>query len=121
MKVKSLHWISEDAKEAELIVHDGYFECLVFSHPCNLSEGDILNEPLHPLEIEDLIKSLSNKPKIEKLSKSYFAYKFVAKIINVTEAITAIGGITIDLGINIPSWAKDGDYIEFNCSRLDVW
>jgi hypothetical protein len=121
MKVKSLNWISEDAEEAEVIVEDGCFECLVFSHPCNLSEGDTLNEPLHPLEIECVMKALSNQPKIEKLPKSYFAYKFVAKIINFNEAVVAIGGIIIDLGMDIPSWAKNGDYIEFNCSRLDIW
>jgi hypothetical protein len=40
MKITKLSWTSEASKEAELIVEDGLYKCLVFSCPCTYVEGE---------------------------------------------------------------------------------
>ena len=42
MKVNEITWLSEVAKEAELVISDGNYECIAFSHPCDVRERDIL-------------------------------------------------------------------------------
>ena len=68
MRIKDIKWISETAKEAELIVTDGVNECLVFSQPCNLRTGEILFEPLKALDVEKLMKVIGKDPMLLMLA-----------------------------------------------------
>jgi hypothetical protein len=62
-----------------------------------------------------------NLPNIIKIEGSYFAYKIIAKIIDFNNSIVEVGDITIKIEDNIPSWANEGDFVEFTCDRLDLW
>jgi hypothetical protein len=123
MKVKSINWISQLAKEAELIVSDGINECLVFSQPCVLKVGEKIPTPLQALDVEGLMIVIDEgkEEKIQHISESYFAQHCIAKVIDKEEGVVGIGGIRIELGCRIPGWANEDDLIEFNCSRIDIW
>lgn len=123
MIIKKLKWISEVAKEAELVVSDGVNECLAFSQPFTLPLDVTLKEPLHAVDVENFMKvdSQNKNEKIIKLDDSYFSQYCVASILNREDSIVSVGGILIQLDMPIPGWAYEGDLVEFKCSRLDVW
>lgn len=123
MKITKLNWISEAAKEAELTVSDGIHECLAFSQPCNVQENETLIEPLHAMDIENLRKVFDQTydEKIMRINESYFSHYCVAKVVKTSESIVSVGSIIIQLESTIPSWANEGDLVEFSCSRLDIW
>lgn len=123
MKIVNLKWLSQQAKEAELIVSDGVHECLVFSQPCQVQQNEIYSETLHAMDVENLMKVLdeSASEKIVKTNEDYFSHYCVARVLKMEEAIVAIGEILIELDVPIPSWANEGDLVEFKCGRLDIW
>ncbi len=123
MKITKLNWISKAAQEAELTVSDGTHECLAFSQPCKVQLNENLIEPLHAMDVENLMKVIdqNQSENIERVNDSYFSHYCIAKVIKIDESIVSIGGIIIELECAIPGWAKEGDLVEFNCSRLDIW
>jgi hypothetical protein len=123
MKVIRLSWISKKALEAELIVGDDVHRCLVFSQPCDVKENQLLTSPLHALDVANLMRVIDNdkKENIVKIDESYFSHYCIATIINMQDSIVSVGDILIELENGIPDWAKEGDLIEFKCSRLDIW
>ncbi len=122
MKVKKLDWISLAGKEAELIMTDGKNECLVFSQPCHVTLGENVNDLLHAMDVEDFMRTTETSEKITRVPEiSYFSHFCVARIIDFKKNIVAVGQIQIELDHDIPDWAKDGDLVEFNCDRLDLW
>lgn len=56
MKIKKIEWISKDAKEAEVVINDGSYECVCFCHPCSISLGEIISDPIIAFDIENIIK-----------------------------------------------------------------
>jgi len=123
MKIIKLNWISKAAREAELIVSDGTHECLAFSQPCNVQLNQVLNKPLHAVDVENLMKLLDqdNNEIIKRINESYFSHYCVARVLSMDESVVSVGGILIEIEGAIPGWATQGDLIEFKCSRLDIW
>jgi len=123
MKITKVTWISKSAQEAELIVSDGTYECLAFSQPFNMQLNENLMEPLHAMDVDNLMKVINQgeRESIERVSESYFSHHCVAKILSREQSLVSVGEIIIQLENLIPGWAKEGDLVEFNCSRLDIW
>ena len=123
MIVKKINWISKAAKEAELVVTDGIHECLAFSQPCSLQENEMFTAPLHVIDVENLMKVIDQniEEKIMKITESYFSQYCVAKVFKANESMVSVGNIIMQFENTIPGWAKDGDFVEFKCSRLDIW
>jgi hypothetical protein len=123
MKVTKLNWLSKAAKEAELIVSDGTHECLVFSQPCNVQLNENVIEPLHAMDVENLMKVVDQdmNENIKRTNESYFSHYCVARVVRMDESVVSVGDIIIQLEGAIPSWAKEGDLVGFKCSRLDIW
>jgi hypothetical protein len=123
MKIIELNWVSQSAKEAELIISDGIHKCLAFSQPCHMELNQNFNEPLHAVDVEEL-KKIDNENEEEKISRSevgYFSHSCVARIQNLHDAVVSIGGILIRLDVPIPGWATENDLVGFQCGRLDIW
>jgi len=58
---------------------------------------------------------------IEKLGKT-FKYRIRGKIISKDECILAVYGFNLHLNKNkIPNDIKEGAYIQFISSRIDIW
>lgn len=120
MKIKEIVNYNKNSQEADLIVSDGKFECLVFCHPSNYSKNDIITTPLYANLNQDFMLSRSIDVGFEKLHTFYFGYKIVAEVVDNKDGIVCVGNILIDVGMQIPGWAKKGDIVEFSCSRLDL-
>jgi hypothetical protein len=119
MYIKELIWIVDSRQEAELLVTDNQYNCLVFSEPCHYQKGDIIKEPLHAFCIKNFQLSEINELKIEHIEG--YEHKCVAKILDIDKDLVIVGGIKIILDDWIPGWAKNGDIVYFECSRIDLW
>jgi hypothetical protein len=119
MIIKKLTWLSKDAKEAELLISDGHYECVAYSCPCKMKEGEILYEPLHAFMVKDLMVSFQNHCSISLLQLNRLSHHCVAEVVDSENGIVRVGKIKIDLDERIP--ITQGDLVEFNCLRLDVW
>src|SRR5262249_165257 len=111
MKVINLTWVSKKAKEPELIISNGKYNCVAFSHPCEVSEGEIIKEPLHAFMLKDLMISNGQNYLIAIIRAGSLAQKCVAKVIDRNESLVQIGNINILLDEALPVGAKTGDFI----------
>lgn len=120
MIVKSLIWISKEAKEAELVISDGNFECIAFSQPCHYQVGDHINDPLEAFITEDVMISFENNVGFKKNDNNSFSYTCHATIVNVESSLVKIGNIYIILDNKLPNGCIEGNIVDFNCNRLDI-
>ncbi len=121
MKIIDINWLSKSAKEAEVIISDGIYSLSVFSQPCDYAKNQEINDCIHPLEVKNFRKSYEQITTIEKLTDSYFGYRIIGVLDNIDNAILSVGKIKLELNVLIPSWAQEGDYIEFESLRFDLW
>lgn len=124
MRVEKINWVSKSAKEAELIISDGKEKCLVFSQPCDFTVGNMIEGPLHAVDVGQIVKVIDQdcfEKIIRNSDKSYFSHHCVARIIDLENSLVTVGEFKIELDCQIPSWAEENDLIEFDCARLDIW
>lgn len=121
MLVKALKWVSVQAKEAELLISDGSYECIAFSQPCEIREGDVLDEPLHAFIVTDIMISTKSNGDILLINQNGLQQHCTAQIMSIEFGLVKIGNISIIIEEVMPLGVYQGDFIEFNCARLDVW
>lgn len=121
MKISKIEWISEGIKEAVVEVTDGKFSVKCFSQPLNYPLDSEINDPLYCYDVNYIVKSYENTYKVEKLS-SYFAYNFIGKLVDKNNNRVKVGEIFLELDLtSLPGDINEGDYIQFECSRLDLY
>ena len=121
VNIKEINWMSEEALEAEVIITDGRFELLCFSHPFKKNKGDQLLDPLYAFEPDEIVKLETPSFRIERLSNA-FDYLIEGKLIDKESGHVKLGNIIIEIENHfIPRDFKDGDNISFKCNRLDIY
>ncbi|MCP4745962.1 MAG: hypothetical protein GY874_07450 [Desulfobacteraceae bacterium] len=121
VSVKEIKWISKEALEAEVIITDGQFELLCFSHPFEKKKGEQLTEPLTALDPDKIVKLGTPSSHIEKLGNT-FDYLIAGKLIRKKSGYMRLGDIIIEIDSHaIPGDIKEDDYISFRCNRLDIY
>lgn len=121
MYIKSILWLDEENKEAELEISDSVYSLVCFSFPCYYSIKQKLLEPLECLDSKDFMISLDEKYKIERVNKGY-SYRLCGKLTDVSNGIITIGNIVLHIDENIiPKDINNGDFVEFIVSRIDLW
>ncbi|MCY9672526.1 hypothetical protein M5W63_08355 [Bacillus pumilus] len=120
LKIRKINWISQEASEAEVIVTDGELEIMCFAQPLNYHEGNELLEPIYCLDVSDLVKAELSEFGIEKLD-DHFSYSFLGQLIDKRDEKVRVGGLLLELDYNIPGDINEGDFISFNCKRLDIY
>ena len=121
MKILNINWLSKEALEAEIEVSDGMHKMTVFSCPCEYENNQEINEYIHPLEVENFRKSFKSDIQIIKLSHSFFSYQIIGKIEKVPDGIISVGNLKFELSNSIPSWAEEGEIVEFESVSFDLW
>jgi hypothetical protein len=121
VRVNKIHWLSEDANEAEVYLFDGNFNIIAFSHPFRQNIGDVVEVPLNTLNAKEVyilndIKTFSVERKEET-----FEYRISGQIINKELNHILVGDFVIQLDIPLPNDLIIGDYIFFSCDRLDLY
>ena len=120
MKIKKIEWLSKEAKEAEVVINDGSYECVCFCHPCSILEGEIISDPIVAFDAESITKvGNGTEPTINKIIYS-MGYNVIGRLKSINPHIVAVGNIMIDIGNDAPKDLCKGDFISFKCSRLDM-
>jgi hypothetical protein len=93
MIIKSIKWISKSSEEAEVEISDGDFTCIAFSQPCDVIVGEHLTQPLHVFSVKNAM--ISDQPAVEiwSLSDTKLEREVVAKVIDITNQLVAVGDI----------------------------
>ncbi len=120
MKVLSLNWISESSKEAELVISDDTHSLVVFCHPCSVTIGEEITGPLHIFMPSNIMLSEETEQKIEKGTPPLGSF-IIARMENSAKGLCSVGGIELEIEDYLPGGIQDGDIIEFNCARVDLW
>ncbi len=121
MQVKSIKWLSVPAAEAEVEVTDGTFTCVAFSCPCEVQVGDAIREPLHIFGIKHPMLFNDVSPAISNLTSEGLGRRVIAELIDITEQILKVGGIILVVDECLPGGLQRGDFVEFECARIDLW
>lgn len=121
MMVKSINWISKSAEDAEVEITDGEFTCIAFSQPCSVETGDYVTAPLHIFSIKNPMISQDNTVGIWSINEKSLERKVVAKLVDHTQQLIAVGKILLLIDDYLPGGISDGDIIEFRCKRIDLW
>lgn len=121
MLVKNISWLSQVAKEAEVTITDGNFVCEVFSQPCNVNIGDELTKPLHVFDIKNMMLSRQLEIGIWKSSEKGLGRRVVAQLVDLSNQLLAVGGIILIVDEYLPGGLEEGNLIEFECARIDLW
>ncbi len=118
-KIEKMNWHSKEALEAEVYISDGMYEFLFFAHPFHGKQGQIINSEFGALNSSNIYRIDSDKFRIEKL-QDFFAYRIGGKVICMKECIIQIGSFHIKLDDYLPGDLVEGEYISFECDRLDL-
>ena len=121
MIIESIKWISSEAEEAEVEISDGQFKCVAFSQPCDAEVGQQITEPLHVFSIKNAMISDKSTLGIWSTSNGKLERKVVAKIVDITNQVIAVGDISMVIDDFLPSGLENGNIIEFECARIDLW
>lgn len=121
MKIEKMVCISEAAQEAELSITDGKFTCVAFSQPCDYSEGDVVDDSLHAFTSKNIMLSRNEEVRIQRLNERTLSHRCTAIVDNKSQSLVRVGSIIIELDSSIPAGVEDGMFVDFECSRLDVW
>ena len=120
VSINDITWLSKEALEAEVLITDGVFKLLCFSHPCKLQKNDVIKESIRVFEPINVLNIDSKNFKAAKLSTP-FGYYIEGRLEDQKLGIVKLGEIQIKLpNYSLPGDIKDNDYISFECERLDV-
>lgn len=121
IKITKINWLSKEALEAEVTVSDGRFELVCFSQPFNYMVNDVVKTWLYGYKVSNVIREQNKEFKVEKLY-DFFDYSLTGKLANKEESIVEIGNIKIEVqNADLPGDIEGGDYISFNCKRIDIY
>lgn len=120
MIISREEWLDKSSTEAVVIVSDQEFCVAAFCQPYTYKVGDRLDDPLHLLNVSGFQKVESATLKIKRHDQG-LAYDFCAVLKDYEKKIFSINGMLFEVDEDIPSDLKKGDYVEFSCSRVDLW
>ena len=109
----------EEANEADILISLPSGEFICYSHSC---EFDLWKNSQH-LEFgvflaENIMISFDKKCSFQKIDKGYFSYKVTGVVKSKYSVV--VDGCAFDLDSPVPGDVKCGDYVEFECCRIDL-
>ena len=111
--------ITAGSDSVELLVTDGVMSCRAFSHGANVAVGETLVEPLHLFGLSRCQITEARTPLIEQIDG--LAHRGVGRLERVAEPLLKSGGLSFSPDDHLPGGLQVGDWVEFECSRIDVW
>jgi len=121
MYVKTINWIDQDSREAEVIVSDGHIELLCFSHPFKKNINEKLKEPIHCFDANNVVLSKEQVIYANKRD-NFFSYSLCGKLVDRKNKLVCLRDIKLCLeNAHISSDIPNDSYVEFDVSRLDIY
>lgn len=121
MRIEQINWLDKDSEEAILKVVSET-DCLdCFSCPCSCDIGDVLTEPLECLDTDNIILCETKEKNIEKI-EGEFKYRLRGKLKDMQNGIVEVKGFNLHIDEDkIPKDMSNGNCIQFEVSRIDIW
>ncbi|EFR88425.1 hypothetical protein HCJ64_05325 [Listeria marthii] len=121
IKVKSIHWLDEDVREADVVLTDGEYNVVCFSHPCELTLNGVYNELIYCFDPFDIFKFNQAEYSMEKPNDNQELSILKGKLIDATDLIIQIGEFRIDISEgDIAQDIHEGDFVELKVHRIDT-
>lgn len=121
MYVKNIEWLNRESKEAILNIINNRESLMCFSCPCFYNIGDMITSPLECLDADDIILCNEEESIIRRIDES-FQYKIKGKLKDKANGIVDTFGFYLHIDEDkIPGDLKNGMYIQFITSRIDIW
>ena len=121
MQVKNIKWLSVPAAEAEVEITDGVFTCIAFSCTCEVAINDRLSETLHVFDIQKAMLVENAEPGIWNMTEHGLERKIIAKLTDVSKKILEVGNILLVVDEHLPGGLEQGNLVEIECARIDLW
>ncbi|ECQ6352839.1 TPA: hypothetical protein ACSK5I_000155 [Listeria innocua] len=121
IKVKSIYWLDEAAKEADVVLTDGEYNVVCFSHPCELALNGLYNELIYCFDPFDIFKLNQKEFSMEVPNDNPDLYILKGELIDATDSIIQIGEFKIDISEgDIAQDIHKGDFVELKVHRIDT-
>ncbi len=120
MIIEEIRWMDRSIREAVVLVSDGRYSVVCFSHPCNYSVGEHVSDPLYCMSVQDV--ELAGQDVYEATHDAWeFPHRVCGKLCDSTQGIVCVGELRlqIDAGM-IPGDIKNGQFIQFSTTRIDL-
>lgn len=120
MVIEEIRWIDRSIREAEVLVSDGRYSVLCFSHPCDYSVGEAVNDPLFCLNVQDV--ELANRDGYEAARDAWgFSHMIRGKLCDPARGIVCVGGLRLEIDPGmIPKDIESGQFVQFFAGRIDL-
>lgn len=112
-----IEWLSVEGKEAEITLSDGTFNMRVFAHPFEIQ--DKITLPIHSVNTKNIL--ISDNYSLENVNSYHFEYNISGCVMDKDKGIIKVGNFFIEVDEPLPRDIKKGDFISFQCDRLDLW
>jgi hypothetical protein len=118
VKIIKVEWIDKEEREADVTISDGTFSVVCYSCPFKLQEGEIFENRLYCLDVENILKT--SEPEVIINGSDFYEYSVRGKLGD--NRVVSIGELQVDVSdADIPGDICSGDMIEFSINRLDIY
>ena len=116
--IKQVNYIDKEINECEVILNDGQFEIMCFAQPYNENNDFSINAFL----VQNIMTALDNNYSVVKSKNGHFAYSIQGKLLSKNRGEVKVGEFYIKLENpqEIPKDINEGEFVQFNCQRLDL-
>lgn len=120
--VKDFELIGGDPEGgADVCLTDGTFDCYCFAWPYYGKIGDVYDNPdlITWLTTDDIVSSDVEQSILKHLGG--WDHFVVGKLVNKENAIVQVGEFLFELENSIPNDVQEGEYVEFQAHRPDIY
>lgn len=120
MIIKEIKWMDRSIREAIVLVSDGRYSLVCFSHPCNYSIGEQVKDLLYCLDAQDVV--LANQDIYMVSHDAWeFSHKICGRLCDSSRGIVCVGELQLQIDASIiPGDIKSGQFIQFSATRIDL-
>lgn len=119
--IKKIDWLDKPTLEAIATITDGVYELECFSHPCNYKPNQIFKECIYSLNSKGIVKNFDESYFVHKQGED-FSYEITGQLKDINRGMVQVGDLIIEIEKEyIPGDIKNGDYINFCTTRLDIY
>ena len=112
--------LSESSPDSEVLLTDGYFECLAFSSPTTVRIGDEVREPLHLFGLRSVMLSEGLELGIAQPSEGH-PRRLVATVVTLDPLTVGVGRFRFEIDDYAFGGIQVGDIVQIECGRMDLW
>jgi hypothetical protein len=123
--IESIHWLDEEAREAEVRARVNERLLTAFSHPCRLAEGGTFAVTFDCIEREQSVEEMlrgnpQNDQRLEAFSENSWSYDAYGRITEISPLVVDCGAIELELGYHFRDASLVGHSICVGILRLSI-